>query len=73
MKKPSDNQKHVESLDNIRASIAQPLPEKEVGESKEKVKKLSTVEDLTDSQAKYGQIVLLLALLQWPRLYLIDQ
>ena len=52
LKKPSENQKHVESLDKISASAAQALVEKEVGESKENVKKLNTVEDLTDSQAK---------------------
>ena len=43
LKKPSENQKHVKSLDKISASVAQPLLEKEVVESKENVKKLSTL------------------------------
>ena len=52
LKKPSENQKHVESLDKISTSVAQPLPPKEVVESKGNVKKLTTVEDLTNSEAK---------------------
>jgi len=52
LKKPFENYKnHVESLDKISAFVAQPLPEKQVVETKENVKKLSSVEDLTDSQA----------------------
>ena len=51
LKKPSKNQKHVESLDKISASIAQPLPEKQIVKTKENVKKLSGVEHLTDNQA----------------------
>jgi len=38
LKKPSENQKHVESLDKINASVAQPFPEKQVVETKENVR-----------------------------------
>ncbi|KAJ8438844.1 hypothetical protein Cgig2_023036 [Carnegiea gigantea] len=52
MKKPSDNQKHVESLDQISASAAQSLPQIVVVESKKNMRMVSGVEDFTDSQAK---------------------
>ena len=45
------SKKHVESLDKISAFVVQPLPRKQVVETKENVKMLSGVEDLTDSQA----------------------
>ncbi|KAJ8430866.1 hypothetical protein Cgig2_023544 [Carnegiea gigantea] len=51
MKKPSNNQKHVESLDQISASAAQSLPQIVAVESKKNVRMVSGVEDLTDSQA----------------------
>ncbi|KAJ8427962.1 hypothetical protein Cgig2_023257 [Carnegiea gigantea] len=38
LKKPSDNQKHVESLDKISASVAQPLPQIVAVESKQNVR-----------------------------------
>ncbi|KAJ8448909.1 LOW QUALITY PROTEIN: hypothetical protein Cgig2_030765 [Carnegiea gigantea] len=50
LKKPSDNQKYVKSLDKISASVAQPLPQTVVVESKQNVRMMSGVEDLTDSQ-----------------------
>jgi len=49
LKKPSENQKRVESLDKISASVAQPLLKKQIVETKENVKKLSGVQDLTDN------------------------
>jgi len=51
MKKPSDNQKHVESLDQISASAAQSLSQIVAVESKKNVRMVSGVEDFTDSQA----------------------
>ncbi|KAJ8420926.1 hypothetical protein Cgig2_030220 [Carnegiea gigantea] len=51
MKKPSDNQKHVKSLDQTSASTAQSLPQIVAVESKKNVRMVSGVEDLTDSQA----------------------
>ena len=50
LKKPSDNQKHVESLDKISVSVAQSLPQIVAIESKKNVRNMSGVEDLTDSQ-----------------------
>ena len=51
MKKPSDNKKYIESLDQISASAAQSLPQIVVVESKKNVRMVSGVEDFTDSQA----------------------
>ncbi|KAJ8439455.1 LOW QUALITY PROTEIN: hypothetical protein Cgig2_008486 [Carnegiea gigantea] len=55
MKKPSDNQKHVESLDQISASTAQSLSQIVAVESKKNVRLVSSVEDLTDSKHMGGQ------------------
>jgi len=49
LKKPSNNQKHVESLDKISASVAQPLPQTVAVESKQNERMVSGVEGLTDS------------------------
>jgi len=51
MKKPSDNQKHVESLNQVSAFTAQSLPQIVAVESKKNMRLVSSVEDLTDSQA----------------------
>ncbi|KAJ8427209.1 hypothetical protein Cgig2_004368 [Carnegiea gigantea] len=48
LKKPTDNQKHVESLDKISVYVAELLPQTVAIETKYNV---SGVEDLTDSQA----------------------
>ncbi|KAJ8444069.1 hypothetical protein Cgig2_030926 [Carnegiea gigantea] len=51
LKKPSHNQKHVKSLNKISAFVAQPLPQTVADESKQIVRMVSGVEDLTNSQA----------------------
>ncbi|KAJ8428876.1 hypothetical protein Cgig2_021043 [Carnegiea gigantea] len=49
MRKPSDNQKYVESLDQISTCASQSLPQMVAVESKKNVRMVSGVEDLTDS------------------------
>jgi len=49
LKKPSENQKYVESLDKICDSIAQSFPQIQAAETKENVRVLSSVEYLIDS------------------------
>ncbi|KAJ8423967.1 hypothetical protein Cgig2_008586 [Carnegiea gigantea] len=50
LKKPSNNQKHIESLDKISASPAQSLLQIVTFESKMNVRKVSGVEDLNGNQ-----------------------
>ncbi|KAJ8430683.1 hypothetical protein Cgig2_024548 [Carnegiea gigantea] len=51
LKKPTDNQKHVESLDKISPYIAQPLSQIVAVETKQNVRIVTSVEVLIDSQA----------------------
>ena len=51
LNKPFENEKYLKSLDKIGVSVAQPLSQIQVVETKENVRMLSDVEDLVDSQA----------------------
>ncbi|KAJ8430019.1 hypothetical protein Cgig2_008458 [Carnegiea gigantea] len=66
MKKPSDNQKHVENLNKISASVAQSLPQIVVIASKKNVRIVSGVEDFTNSQANIWADSLIVSLVVAP-------
>ena len=51
LKKPTDNQKHLESLDKISAYVAQPLSQTVAVETKQNVRMVTSVEGLTHNQA----------------------